>query len=394
MSRRDRLRAQREATIRDRSRHPRLSAARTIRRRTARSRPGARSSDIGDAPPARLPGGDVRVRGPGQDPRSRLPPGDRTRLDRRPARQLRPGLTDRAARPTFRPAVPRGDRASHRCRRDRRRTRRAERPAIPPCRRRWIGLVRPLLADCVVGDQAVLLRTGPAVRARMADPGPRRHRRSLHHRGVVGPGVRRRRARRARLTGTPSRAEGGVPRPGRCGVGGPGRHGRRVRPRAPAVGRRRHDIAGRERHRGRSRQTRPRTRHSRRPPTSLPQARRERRSPRARSRHRRRRRGRSSPTSASSPRVGQSHSTTPTPATPASSSGCATASSWRTTLSAPTRDAPSATTAASGYLICPCHGAAFDPAHAAAVIAGPADQPLASLPIHVDTASGRITLTG
>ena len=48
----------------------------------------------------------------------------------------------------------------------------------------------------------------------------------------------------------------------------------------------------------------------------------------------------------------------------------------------------------SGYLICPCHGAAFDPANAAAVIAGPTDQPLASLPIHVDTASGRITLTG
>ena len=48
----------------------------------------------------------------------------------------------------------------------------------------------------------------------------------------------------------------------------------------------------------------------------------------------------------------------------------------------------------SGYLICPCHGAAFDPANGAAVIAGPADQPLASLPIHVDTATGRITLTG
>ena len=48
----------------------------------------------------------------------------------------------------------------------------------------------------------------------------------------------------------------------------------------------------------------------------------------------------------------------------------------------------------SGYLICPCHGAAFDPANGAAVIAGPTDQPLASLPIHVDTATGRITLTG
>jgi thiosulfate dehydrogenase [quinone] large subunit len=47
----------------------------------------------------------------------------------------------------------------------------------------------------------------------------------------------------------------------------------------------------------------------------------------------------------------------------------------------------------SGYLICPCHGAAFDPANAAAVVAGPTDQPLASVPIHVDAASGRITLT-
>ena len=48
----------------------------------------------------------------------------------------------------------------------------------------------------------------------------------------------------------------------------------------------------------------------------------------------------------------------------------------------------------SGYLICPCHGAAFDPAQQAQVIAGPTDQPLAPIPIQVDTASGRITLTG
>jgi thiosulfate dehydrogenase [quinone] large subunit len=48
----------------------------------------------------------------------------------------------------------------------------------------------------------------------------------------------------------------------------------------------------------------------------------------------------------------------------------------------------------SGYLICPCHGAAFDPAHQAQAIAGPTDQPLAAIPIHVDTTSGRITLTG
>jgi thiosulfate dehydrogenase [quinone] large subunit len=49
---------------------------------------------------------------------------------------------------------------------------------------------------------------------------------------------------------------------------------------------------------------------------------------------------------------------------------------------------------ASGYLICPCHGAAFDPANQAEAIAGPTDQPLAVIPIHIDTASGRITLTG
>ncbi len=48
----------------------------------------------------------------------------------------------------------------------------------------------------------------------------------------------------------------------------------------------------------------------------------------------------------------------------------------------------------SGYLLCPCHGAAFDPANQAQAIAGPTNQPLAPIPIHIDTASGRITLTG
>ena len=48
--------------------------------------------------------------------------------------------------------------------------------------------------------------------------------------------------------------------------------------------------------------------------------------------------------------------------------------------------------AADAVLYCPCHGAAFDPAHQAAVVQGPADQSLTPLPIIVDAASGRILL--
>ena len=43
-------------------------------------------------------------------------------------------------------------------------------------------------------------------------------------------------------------------------------------------------------------------------------------------------------------------------------------------------------------LLCPCHGAAFDPNNHAAVLQGPTNQPLLELPISIDTATGAITL--
>lgn len=48
----------------------------------------------------------------------------------------------------------------------------------------------------------------------------------------------------------------------------------------------------------------------------------------------------------------------------------------------------------SGYLICPCHGATFDPGSQAQPIAGPTNIPLTSLPIKLDSKTGKITLVG
>lgn len=46
----------------------------------------------------------------------------------------------------------------------------------------------------------------------------------------------------------------------------------------------------------------------------------------------------------------------------------------------------------SGQLICPCHGASFDPTKAASVLTGPAQTPLLSVPITVDQSAGTILL--
>jgi thiosulfate dehydrogenase [quinone] large subunit len=44
-------------------------------------------------------------------------------------------------------------------------------------------------------------------------------------------------------------------------------------------------------------------------------------------------------------------------------------------------------------LLCPCHGAAFDPANNAAVLAGPTSVPLSAVPLHID-ANGNIFVGG
>ena len=44
-------------------------------------------------------------------------------------------------------------------------------------------------------------------------------------------------------------------------------------------------------------------------------------------------------------------------------------------------------------LICPCHGAVFDPSRSAAVLQGPAQTPLTGVPVKVDQNAGTVSLS-
>jgi thiosulfate dehydrogenase (quinone) large subunit len=48
--------------------------------------------------------------------------------------------------------------------------------------------------------------------------------------------------------------------------------------------------------------------------------------------------------------------------------------------------------AADGVMLCPCHGAAFDPKNHGAVLAGPTNTPLKEIPLVIDRQAGTITL--
>ncbi len=137
------------------------------------------------APPV-LPGCHLRLCRAGQDRRPALPARGRPGLDRRAARRVQPRLPALTADPAHGApgARPRG--IPHRPGRDRHRSGGPDRSPLPAGRRRRVRPVGHVLADRVMGDQALLLRPGPALRPRLADDRPGRARRPVRARRRLG----------------------------------------------------------------------------------------------------------------------------------------------------------------------------------------------------------------
>ena len=142
MSRRERLRAQREGSIRTRPDVRLAGGNPAAKAGTQTTRIPRRSSTGLCSRCCRCASSSARRSCMPASTRSSIPlsSAPRARVDRLPARRVRQGLADRAPRPPVRTAVSGRDRTADRHRRDRDRPRRAERLALPHLSRRRIRL--------------------------------------------------------------------------------------------------------------------------------------------------------------------------------------------------------------------------------------------------------------